>query len=89
MSSTTPRPHQEAYETVNEADEEDRPLSEVSLMDACELLERKAPTVRMDEVVSIGSLSRNEHQSWYFLGHGAVDAILTLGPVLFLGIVFS
>jgi hypothetical protein len=85
MSLTSHQQHQEAYETVSLADEDDRPLSEVSTADASDLLESKTPSVRTYESVPVGSLSRNEHNSWYFLGHGAVDAILTLGPVLFLG----
>jgi hypothetical protein len=85
MSITSHRPNEEAYEVMSQTDEDDRPLSASSVADVSKLLGSKSAIVQMDRVQPVGSLSRNEHRSWYFLGHGAVDAILSLGPVLFLG----
>jgi hypothetical protein len=89
MSITSHRPNEEAYEVMSQTDEDDRPLSASSVADVSKLLGSKSAIVQMDRVQPVGSLSRNEHNSWYFVGHGAVDAILTLGPVLFLGIVLG
>ena len=32
----------------------------------------------------VGSLSREERGSWYFIGHGVVDSVLVMGPLMFL-----
>jgi hypothetical protein len=85
--STSPRvADQETYDAVTSADDEDETASETFTTDAIELLESKRPALSTNQVVPTGSLSRDERHSWYFVGHGAADAIMTLGPVLFLGI---
>ncbi|KAH7378317.1 hypothetical protein BKA66DRAFT_571743 [Pyrenochaeta sp. MPI-SDFR-AT-0127] len=86
MATATSRPRHRAYKVIaeTEIDQEEGTLSEISIKNASDILEPTVATFEAQEAVQVGSLSRSEHHSWYFSGHGAVDAILTLGPLLFL-----
>ncbi|KAH7077763.1 hypothetical protein BKA63DRAFT_593014 [Paraphoma chrysanthemicola] len=82
--STSIQKNQETYESVATVDDEDARTSVALTTDSIELLESKRSALGDGESISVGSLSRNERNSWYFVGHGVVDTIMTLGPVFFL-----
>lgn len=83
-------PHEsnwDSYRPVSTTETEENSLCEIPLLDVAAGSDRLSPTptVKVYElpVVKVGSLSRNTYSSWYFVGHGAVDAALTFGPVFF------
>jgi hypothetical protein len=86
MSKSLRAADHETYIAIGAAEDEDGSTSETLAADDIELLERKRPVGSTREVAQASSLSRNERHFWYFMGHGAADAVLTLGPVLFLGL---
>ncbi|KAH7088321.1 hypothetical protein FB567DRAFT_591727 [Paraphoma chrysanthemicola] len=83
---TSSQGSQEAYETVSLPDNDDLDMTTSGPLatDSIELLHSNRSAWDSDKNVPACSLSRDERKSWYFMGHGAVDAFMTLGPVLFL-----
>jgi hypothetical protein len=57
-------------------------VSEIPLIDLPAFPDREKDTRK---TLRADTLARNTHSSWYFLVHGAVDAVLTLGPAFFFG----
>jgi hypothetical protein len=88
MTATPTESNQTTYEPLPTADKRDcteSVFTEIMSVDGITLLadeDNLGPDETKHKLMT-GSLSRSTASSWYFIAHGAADALLAVGPIFF------